>query len=249
MGAYGRDSSTITLKRQRGGLEIELNKVLACAAALALLTGLGSAVAGELACTVKDAAGHGVQDAVVYAMPVTTGQVPAAAKADGKGVRPQAAMDQVNKEFVPHVLAVQVGTEVRFPNRDNVHHHVYSLSSAKTFDLPLYKNTTPPPLVFAEPGVVTLGCNIHDWMLGYVVVVDTPFFAKTGAEGFAKIEGIPAGDYEVHVWHAGLRSRSEPAPRRVRVGPELETPAAHVLDVEPERVRRRGSAAPGGGYR
>ena len=77
-----------------------------------------------------------------------------------------AAMDQVHKQFVPHVLPVVVGTAVTFPNHDQIHHHVYSFSRAKTFEMPLYKGENAPPVAFDQPGAVKIGCNIHDWMDG-----------------------------------------------------------------------------------
>ncbi|WP_460890864.1 methylamine utilization protein, partial [Ramlibacter alkalitolerans] len=83
-----------------------------------------------------------------------------------------AVMDQVNSEFQPRVLVVTKGSRVRFPNSDTIRHQVYSFSAAKRFELPLYTGTPPEPVVFDRAGVVTLGCNIHDWMKGYVVILD-----------------------------------------------------------------------------
>lgn len=85
------------------------------------------------------------------------------------------------------MLPVYVGTRVTFPNRDNIRHHVYSFSSAKKFELPLYIGTPAAPVVFDKPGVVALGCNIHDWMLAYIYVLTTPHFAKTAADGKARL--------------------------------------------------------------
>src|SRR6185369_4397725 len=111
-----------------------------------------------------------------------------------------AVIDQIGKQFVPHVLVVPVGTAVSFPNRDQIRHHVYSFSPAKTFEIPLYAGQPERLIDFDRPGEVVLGCNIHDWMKAYVFVVDTPYFAVTDAAGLAAI-ALPAGDYRVEVWH------------------------------------------------
>lgn len=123
-----------------------------------------------------------------------------------------AIMDQMNRTFVPHVLPVQKGTRVRFPNHDNVRHQVYSFSEAKRFQLPLYQGTPGAPVVFDKPGVVALGCNIHDRMSAYIVVVDTPHFGLT-EKGHSTLRDLPAGQYSVHVWREGLRG--EPAAQAV----------------------------------
>ena len=111
-----------------------------------------------------------------------------------------AVMDQVNRRFVPHTLVVQQGTRVRFPNSDRVKHHVYSFSPAKTFELKLYSELEVDPLAFDTPGAVELGCNIHDWMLAYIYVADTPFFAQTDDHGIAVIN-VPEGQFDLSFWH------------------------------------------------
>ena len=126
-------------------------------------------------------------------------------------------MDQQKGQFMPHVLVVQSGTAVDFPNSDNVSHHVYSFSKTKTFELPLYKGDVYPPMVFDQPGIVVLGCNIHDGMLGYVVVVDTPHFALTNEQGAALIDGVPNGEYVLQAWTPRVRSESLPAAEHVAV--------------------------------
>jgi hypothetical protein len=93
---------------------------------------------------------------------------------------------------------------VSFPNSDDIHHDVYSFSAPKPFELPLYKGTPTQPLIFDKPGVVVLGCNIHDWMLGYIDVVPTPWFVKSDASGQAELTGVPAGKYRLVLWHPDL---------------------------------------------
>lgn len=113
-------------------------------------------------------------------------------------------MDQVNTQFSPHILTIQKDTQVHFPNSDSVKHHVYSFSPAKTFELRLYKALNADPLLFAKSGAVELGCNIHDWMLGYVFVVDTPYFGKTDITGNLTLD-LPDGEYQLDVWHPRIQ--------------------------------------------
>ena len=154
---------------------------------------LGSAQATELRVTVNGQ-GKPAGEAVVS----LHSSAAAAAARPGRGV-----VDQRNTQFVPRVSVVTVGTPVTFPNSDNVRHQVYSFSPAKRFELPLYSGKPAAPVVFATPGVVELGCNIHDWMLAYVVVVDTPYHVVTDARGQARIQA-PAGSYTLRIWHPGL---------------------------------------------
>jgi plastocyanin len=121
----------------------------------------------------------------------------------------QAAMDQVGLAFAPDVLVVPVNSSVRFPNSDAVSHQVYSFSAARQFQLPLYRGKPYPPVLFDKPGVVTLGCNIHDRMLAYIVVTAAPFFGRTDALGNWSSSDVPHGRYKLTVWHPLL---NEPRP-------------------------------------
>ncbi len=126
---------------------------------------------------------------------------------------PQSAQDKVrddnleimqrNFKFKPRMATVQKGTKVAFPNRDKSHHHIYSFSEAKSFEIPLYIGQSPV-LMMDKEGIVPLGCNIHDWMLGYIVVVDTPYHNVSNNEGTLEIKDVPAGSYIVKFWHPGL---------------------------------------------
>jgi plastocyanin len=111
-----------------------------------------------------------------------------------------AVIDQVNKQFVPRVSVVRTGTAITFPNSDHIRHQVYSFSKANTFTLKLYAGTTAAPVTFEHPGLVILGCNIHDKMVAFVGVVDSPYFAKTANSGSAALD-LPAGHYRLRVWH------------------------------------------------
>src|SRR5882672_5225476 len=133
---------------------------------------IDSARTATLDVSVRDPGARAIADAVIVAVPVQG--VPRA-----KGERPKEVIDQIDKEFVPGVKVIQVGTAISFPNKDNIRHHVYSFSPAKKFELPLYKGVPAAPIVFDKPGVVVLGCNIHDWMIAYVYVVESPWFGKT----------------------------------------------------------------------
>ncbi|MBQ4834344.1 methylamine utilization protein [Pseudoalteromonas sp. MMG010] len=118
------------------------------------------------------------------------------------------AMRQVDREFTPRILVVPQNAKVVFPNEDSIMHHVYSFSKAKSFELKLYKEQPKAPIVFDQTGVVELGCNIHDWMLGYIVVVDSALFAITDAEGNVELPAT-AGTYEMSVWHSGFSDISK----------------------------------------
>ena len=153
-----------------------------------------------------------------------------------------ATINQVNKEFVPEVSVVQKGTAITFPNNDRVRHHVYSFSDAKSFDLPLYRETSPDPVIFDKAGLVTLGCNIHDWMRAYVVVVETPFYQISGADGRISIDMIPAGKYQLELWHPRQRQTfmQEVELGAVPVSVEL------VIPTKPNfRAKRRNSGNSG----
>ncbi len=116
------------------------------------------------------------------------------------------------------MLVVQRGHCGQFPNSDNVSHHVYSFSPSEVVRARRSTRATLyPPVVFDKPGIVVLGCNIHDSMLGYILVVDTPHFAVTNEQGVALIDGVPNGDYIVEAWTPRVRAEALPAPQRVAV--------------------------------
>ena len=168
---------------------------LAALAALVLLA--GGAQAGTVQVDVSDAAGKPLADAVVFLDSAEA----------RKQVKPLAGVEmaQEKRQFVPGVLVVPVGTEVLFPNRDSVRHHVYSFSPAKKFELKLYSGTPSNPVLFDKSGVVALGCNIHDQMEGWALVVDTPYYARTpAATGKAQLDNVPPGTYTLRTWHARL---------------------------------------------
>jgi plastocyanin len=164
-------------------------------AALALASA-GAALAAPVEVTVTDATGRPLADAVVFVES-------AAAKT---AARPLADVDivQAQKTFQPMVTAVTVGTAVGFPNRDTVRHHVYSFSPAKRFELKLYVGTPAAPVVFDRPGVAVLGCNIHDDMAAWDVIVETPWFGKTDVQGRVRLPEVPAGRHQLRTWHVDM---------------------------------------------
>jgi len=145
----------------------------------------------SLTVQVIDSAGQPVADAVVYA----EGSAPLLKSP------PQVEIEQKDKKFIPLVSVIQTGTAINFPNNDTVRHHAYSFSTPKPFELKLYAGTPAKPIIFDKAGTVVVGCNIHDQMIAYIQIVDTPFFAKTDASGKARISNIVAGKYALKTWH------------------------------------------------
>lgn len=180
----------------------------------ALLILAAHANAGGLGFEVIDKDGHPVSQVAVYAIPKDSGTMTDALEPDRDAV-----MDQQAGAFVPHILVVETGTKIRFPNSDSVSHHVYSFSPAKAFELPLYKHgAVHEPLTFETPGVVTLGCNIHDDMVGYILIVETPYFAMTDIDGLASFDNLPSGQYSVKVWTPRMRPADLPTSIDATVG-------------------------------
>lgn len=238
---------------------------LAPAAVLGLLAAMSvhtppAAWAGELSVTVVDVSGQPVPEVAVYATrvdpahrgadraessespkPVTATQI--AALAARQANRKAAVMDQRERAFVPHILVVEAGAVVEFPNSDDFLHHVYSFSSAKPFELPLYGRLDRPSLAFDEPGLVTLGCNIHDAMLGYILVVDTPYSSITDRSGQAILSGLPAGTYQVAAWTPRLHQKRLPAATSLSVAPDAASELTVRFDSKLRPPHRHSSTS------
>ena len=147
-------------------------------------------------------------------------------------------MVQRNLKFDPFVLLVPVGGQVSFPNQDTVRHHVYSFSAAKRFELKLYGQGETRSVTFDKAGAAAVGCNIHDGMIGFIKVVDTPFAAKTDAAGNAVIRNVPAGGATMKIWHPYMRGAGNEVARPITLpaqggasqtaAVDVRAPAAHV---------------------
>jgi plastocyanin len=177
-----------------------------------LLAGFGAgsaAFAATLSISVQLSNGHPLGGAVVTVHPDAVPAHPA------PPVR--AIMDQVDRAFEPDLLVIPVDSTIEFPNRDSVSHQIYSFSKPQRFQLPLYSGKPYPPVHFEQPGVVTLGCNIHDEMLAYVLVTDAPYFGRTDATGSWSAE-MPRGVYHVSIWHPRIRDEAKDLEREVTVG-------------------------------
>ncbi len=202
-----------------------------------LLLVVARAGAAEADVTVTDEKGRPVAGAVVTFTP----------EAGAPRVAPKVVeIVQVDRRFEPELTIVPVGSHVKFPNRDEVAHHVYSFSEAKKFDIPLYSGEAPADVFFDRPGIVTLGCNIHDWMVAYVFVTATPFTAVSRDDGRVALRGLPAGKGTIEVWHPRLRG----APVRLEaVAGQTVPPVA--LRLRPDFRRRQAPSAGGdaGPYR
>jgi len=142
------------------------------------------------------------------------------------------------------VTVVQAGTHVMFPNRDTVQHHVYSLSKAKKFELPLYNPGEEESVVFDIAGLVTIGCNIHDWMISHLVIVPTPWFAKSDPSGAIRLEA-PAGRYRLELWHPRLAT---PLTKEVVLADGTPAKEMFTLTLKADRRVRRSAPGKTGGY-
>jgi plastocyanin len=179
------------------------------ALAATLLATSAAAFAAPVEVRVTDGAGKALAGAVVFLE----------SREAREQVKPLAGVEiaQADKQFQPAVSVVTVGTAVHFPNRDTVRHHVYSFSPAKRFEIKLYVGTPAQPVVFDQPGIAVLGCNIHDQMAAWVLIVDTPWYGRTGADGRFVRADVPPGSYRLRIWHANLPVGATPTDQALRV--------------------------------
>jgi hypothetical protein len=188
----------------------------------------------------RDAKGAPVADAVAWLIPLDPPEPTLTPPTE------PVIITQEGEEFSPYVTPVVVGTRVLFTNRDKVQHHVFSLSKTKRFDIPLFGAEAKPSVLFDQTGVVALGCNIHDWMSSYVVVVATPYFAKTPADGAVTITGLAPGKYQLEIWHPRLASDT----RRELTIATGEAPLQTIsIVLKADRRIRRTPDAVGGSYK
>lgn len=169
-----------------------------------------SSEAADISVKVIDREGHGIGEVVVTATPADSRAV--------SSINTKAAvMDQRDLTFTPRVLVIATGTSVEFPNNDTVSHQVYSFSAAKRFQLPLYKGQVHPPVTFDRPGLVVLGCNIHDVMVGYIYVTDARYFGTTNSEGGLEVKNVRDGDYRIGIWSPYIADPVAALSRTIRV--------------------------------
>ena len=215
----------------RGGRAWLIGPALGCGIVCLLFLTASSAPA--LNGTVLDDKSKPVKDAVVFMTAVGSDSPPAPRTR-------VVVMDQQDREFVPYVLPIEVGTAVNFPNKDDIKHHVYSFSEPKKFELPLYGGgQVPPPITFDKPGVVVLGCNIHDWMLAYVLALQTPYFATTDSRGTWRVNGLPVGNYEARVWHPLMRQEMDQTTQRLALSPSEPANVRFVIALKRDIRRPR----------
>jgi plastocyanin len=189
-------------------LRLRLARIVKVSASLCVVA-TTAANAAALSVQVSDRSGKPLSQAVVALEPLS-GKAPA---------KPLGNIEigQLKRQFVPQVMAVTTGTPVVFSNFDTVRHHVYSFSSTKTFELKLYAGVPNKPIVFDKPGISIVGCNIHDQMAAWIVVLDTSLHAVSGDNGRARIDGIAPGSYRLRAWHPGLSLDAEWPSTTVRV--------------------------------
>lgn len=154
-------------------------------------------------------------------------------------------MDQRHREFVSHILAIHAGESVLFPNSDNIQHHIYSFSPANSFEVQLYKDVAPKPITFDKAGIVVLGCNIHDWMVGYVYVSDAPYVTQTNEKGEWSLN-LPADDYTLTLWHPNLDTPNNVQVQQVKITAEKPAPLEQKITLKTTSRTGKPPAEDGG---
>jgi len=195
-GASATLASPVAGESQRGGSVMRKDWLVP---AIVALLACRAATAAGMVVQVTDQQGRPVPDAVVTGRPHAGAQTAPARAAQVH------VIDQKDLMFHPYVELLRPGDTVVFRNSDGTRHHVYSFSPAKAFEFVLAPGQSSPPMTLAKPGVVAVGCNIHDQMASYLVVSDAPWIATTGKDGRAIFPGLPADTYEIQAWHPRLR--------------------------------------------
>jgi plastocyanin len=214
-----------------------VRRVAKCLAAAAACLGLATldtaALAGSLQVQVRWADGRPAAGMAVTATSDDPARAPAAPV--------NSTLDQLDRLFTPELVLVPVGSTISFPNSDAVSHQVYSFSKAKHFQLPLYRGRPYPPVKFDEPGLVVLGCNIHDSMVGYIIVARAQHLGLTDAQGLFTATGVTDGNYEIRVMHPRMRAPSDERVGHVRINGAARGEFAATLerDLRPPPVKGR----------
>ncbi len=198
-----------------------------------------AADAGTVRVEIRDPQAKPVADAVAWLTPLDT-------KPTLTPPAEPVVVAQNHEEFQPFVTAIVTGSRVSFPNQDKVAHHVFSQSKAKSFEIPRYRGEPKDTILFDQPGVVSLGCNIHDWMLAYIVVVSAPYFARSGVEGTIPLSNLPAGRYRLEVWHPRVK---EMITREVTVNAADAATQVISVTLRPDKRIRRAPETGAGSYK
>lgn len=165
--------------------------------------------AASLEVDVRDSNGNTLSDAAIYVEAVAGTHSPRTKVVE---------IEQKGRKFLPLMTVIQAGSEIAFPNNDTVRHHVYSFSPAKPFELKLYSGTPGSPILFDKPGTIVIGCNIHDRMVAYIQVVNTPYFGKTDNAGKVRINDLPPGKYKLKAWHHQLSAGANMPESEITIG-------------------------------
>ncbi len=196
--------------------------------------------ASDLGVSFRNADGEPVVDAIIE---IVSPEIPVPDNWDYRGL-----IDQVDKEFIGNVITIVIGSYVSFPNSDDIQHHVYSFSDNNNFDLPLYSGTDAEPVLFDVAGVSVVGCNIHDWMLGYIYVGESHLMAKSDATGLATINNLSPGEYTFKIWHERTRRSEQFSTYEVSI-PESGVASVEIeLDLGRDRRIRRAPSGSGSSY-
>jgi hypothetical protein len=185
------------------------------AIALAALAFVMPARAADVTIAISDGDGHPVANAVVMLVPDAKAGMPV----PSARLAPEQIIDQRNETFIPLVTILPRGGHLVFTNNDHTMHQVYSFSPIKQFEFTLPHGQKSPAIVFDKPGVAAIGCNIHDHMIAYAFVSDSPWAAQSAADGRVEIADVPAGNYTAQIWHPQLPVGSAPS-QKVTVGAE-----------------------------
>ncbi|WP_259651185.1 MULTISPECIES: cupredoxin domain-containing protein [Shewanella] len=158
---------------------------------------------------------------VVYLTPMTPKPADALLPA-----RPPVEVHQQNKQFSPYITVIQKGYQLKFVNDDDITHHIYSASGPKRFSFKLRKDNAQKDMVFDQAGHISMGCNIHDWMSGHVLVVDTPFYAVTNNLGHVEFDSVPDNEYQLNIWHPQLQIEDN------KYSQTVSTPLPEALTIQ-----------------
>jgi plastocyanin len=187
----------------------------------------GNLTAGELLVTIEDKKQRSVHDTVVELVGIDT-------KA---GTVIDVEITQLDKEFSPELSVIPRGSSVLFTNNDPFQHHVYSVSKGNQFDLPLYKDIPAKQINFDTPGIVKLGCNIHDWMLAFSYVSQSQYISITDSTGKVKFTDLPEGEYQLHIWNPRLKKNKKVITQPLSI--EQEQPLEHKVTVSLRKKIRK----------